>query len=244
MNNYRQENTAPHKVPTPVAGVTSGLPVIVGGVVWVPQVTVAAADVDESPTFDALDQGVFVLTKATGTAYAFGDPAYFDFGSDGRIEATGTYIGIHVAAAESGDTTARVMILPTGAGAYASPHIEHLAVFLENGNANTKTQVFRAPFDGKITGISYYTTAKPTSSAGTVVLTAQNAGVADATLLNAATFDLEGATENAVTAMALTATAASLVMAAGSVAEFICAAGNADVVGGAGVHFWVTFQRT
>jgi predicted RecA/RadA family phage recombinase len=192
---------------------------------------------------EVITEGQVNLTKATGFVPAAGDPAYWDEADEAlNSDSTNPCIGHYAQAALTGDTAAWVQLTPNGAHTVA--HVEKLSLFLENGVANTKAQVFVAPYAGKIVGLSYYTMAKPTSSAGTVLLTAQNAGVADATLLNAATFDLEGATENAVTAFTLTGTAASLVMAAGTVAEFFAVANNSDVVAGSGVHIFVTFQRT
>ena len=105
MKNFRKAAYEPMPFVAPAGGVVSGVPVLVGTLTVVPQVTAAAGK-----SFAGLIEGVFVLPKATGTAYAVGAKAFFDFTVDKQIESTGTLIGIHVAPALTGDTTARVLI--------------------------------------------------------------------------------------------------------------------------------------
>lgn len=187
-------------------------------------------------------EGVFRLPKATGFVPAAGDVAYFDFGSDNRLESSGVPVGFYTHAALTGDTKARVKLDPFGA--QAAVYQETVSVFLSPASATVKTGVFIAPFDCKIKSISYYADAKPTSSAGTVLLVAQNAAVSDHTLLSTANVDLETITEDAVTALTLTSTEADLVLNKGEVAEFVCTPNNGDLVAGTGLHFIVTVERT
>lgn len=190
---------------------------------------------------EAIRKGGVHLAKATGFVPTAWSVAYWDVQND-RLAATGVPIGWYLQAALTGDTSAWVDLDPKGA--QADVVYQPVDVYLVSGASNTKVGAFVAPFAGKIVGVDYYTTGKPTSSSGTALLTAQNAGVSDHTILDSATFDLKTMTENAVTAFTLTSTAADLVCAAGGVVEFICAANNNDIVGGQGVHFYVKFQRT
>lgn len=217
--------------------ITAGALVIDGSLIGL-ALNAATTSGDE---VEVLRKGVVNLTKVTGFVPAAWDVAYWDT-SNNRLAATGLPIGHYVQSALTDDAAAWVLLAP--AQARTDVVYERISVFLASSAANTKVGVFVAPFAGKIVGLDYYTTGKPTSSSGTVLLTAQNAGVSDHTLLNAATFNLETMTENAVTAFTLTSTAADLVMASGSVAEFIVAANNNDIVGGQGVHFFVRFERT
>lgn len=237
MQNFRQTAQEPIKFTAPSGGVVSGVPLLIGALCVVPQTTALVGE-----TFAGLTEGVFVFTKATGTAYTEGEVAYFDFATDDRIEATGTPIGFHVVDAASGDTTAKVVLDRVGASAAVLQ--QTVSVFLQPGSATVKTGAFVAPFDGKIKGISYYVDVKPTSSAGTVLGVLQNAALSDHTLLSTANIDLELLTEDAVTALTLTATAADLVLLKGQVAEFVCTPNNTDLVAGTGIHFIVTFERT
>lgn len=58
-------------------------------------------------------EGVYLLAKETGVAFSVGDKLYWDASND-RLDKTNTNIpaGIAVAAAASGDTTARVKLHP------------------------------------------------------------------------------------------------------------------------------------
>lgn len=73
---------------------------------------VAAFDSDSADEVEIDTVGVFDLAKATGAAWAVGDPIYWD---DSAYNATRTatgnvLIGVATAAAESGDTTGNVRI--------------------------------------------------------------------------------------------------------------------------------------
>lgn len=204
---------------------------------------VCASDAASGAEVEIQTEGVFRLPKATGFVPAAGDVAYFDFGADNRLESTGVPIGFYTHSALTGDTKARVKLDPLGAQLAA--HEDVLSIYLDGGVAAAKQVPFVAPFDGKIKALKYYTTGKPSSALGTVLLVAQNTAVGpDNTLLNAANFDLEGMTENALTAFTLTATAADLVLEKGQIAEFIATPNNADVVAGTGIHIHVLFERT
>lgn len=218
--------------------------VVAGQLIQVGNLTgVCAADADSGDNVEIQTKGCFRLAKATGFVPAAGDVAYFDFGADNRLESTGVPIGFYTHAALTGDTYARVVLDPLGAQAAVVEEI--VSIYLAPGSATVKTAAFVAPFDGKIKALKYYTDAKPTSALGTVLLVAQNTAVGpDNTLLNAANFDLETMTEDALTAFTLTATAADLVLAKDEVAEFVATPNNADLVAGTGVHIHVTFERT
>lgn len=221
----------------PSGGVVSGKLYQIGNFV-----VVALSTADDGESFAGATGGVWPITKATGFVPAAGDVAYYDFGSDKRVEASGDPIGFYTKSAPTGDTTAYVKLSP--AEARSAVYQETVSVFLSPASATVKTGVFIAPFDCKIKSISYYADAKPTSSAGTVLLVAQNAAVSDHTLLSTANVDLETITEDAVTALTLTSTEADLVLNKGEVAEFVCTPNNGDLVAGTGLHFIVTVERT
>lgn len=149
MLGFRQVNENPHRIATPAAGVTSGLPVVIGGHIWWPQVTVLAADVAATPYFDALDQGVGVFLKAAGYALAFGDPVYMDLTTDLRAEATGTLVGIAMAPSTSDQTTARVMILPV-AGAGAAGPVFAKGISAEDTSTGTTAGTTETPFTNQV----------------------------------------------------------------------------------------------
>ena len=218
--------------------------VVVGGqLIQVGNLTGVCAD-DAASGADVVIQteGAFRLAKATGFVPAAGEVAYFDFGADNRLESTGVPVGFYTHSALTGDTSARFKLDPLGAAAAVVQTT--VSVFLAPGSATVKTGVFVAPFDGKIKSISYYADATATSALGTVLAVLQNAALADATLLSTANVDVELLTVDALTAMTLTGTAASLVLNKGEVAEFVITPNNADVVAGTGLHFVVTFERT
>lgn len=184
------------------------------------------------------------LAKQSGVIPTAGAVAFFDFGSDQRLEAYSTGadvrpVGFYAAAALTGDTAARVIWNPNAAAAAIS--IEHITLVPRANDVTAWAYV--APFASKLIAGSYYTMEKPASSGGTCVLVAQNAGVSDHTLLSTANLDLEGITENAVTALTLSSIAADLVMAKGGVLEFQVTSNNADLVGGA-VDLWLVVERT
>lgn len=235
MQNYIQPGEV--LTVTAPAVVVSGQLIAVGNLIGV-----CASDAASATEVEIQTEGCFRLPKVSGFVPAAGDVAYFDFGSDNRLEASGVPIGFYTHSALTGDTKARVKLDPLGAA--AAVRQETVSVFLAPGSATAKTGAFVAPFDGKIKAIDYYTDVKPSSSLGTVLLVAQNAALSDHTLLSTANIDLEGITEDAVTALTLTSTVADLVLEKGQVAEFVCTPNNADVVAGTGLHFIVTFERT
>jgi hypothetical protein len=227
-------------IPCPAAGSTLGNWLIVGGIIGQAlKTTTSGLDLE---IYCPKPGTVVRLTKATGFVPVAGEVAFFDFVTDNRLESWAVAarpVGFYAAAALTGDTAARVIWDPVGAEAAVA--VEHIT--LEPRADDVSAWTVRAPFAGKVIGMSYYTMEKPASAAGTVVLLAQNPGVSDGTLLNAATFDLEGATENAVTAFTLSATAADLVVAKGGALEFQVTSNNADLAGGF-VDVWVIIQRT
>lgn len=187
-------------------------------------------------------EGIFTFTKQTGFTAAIGDVAFYDLGSDKRLEAFALAgnvpIGFYAAAALTGDTTASVIFDPTAAEAALEVHKIRLP-FTANDVTSTTFMARRA---GKVVGISYYTTGKPSSAAGTILLTSKNVGVSDNALFSST--DLEGITDNALTAITLTATAADLVFAQGGIAEFIVTSNHSDGLENDGVDLYLYFQRT
>lgn len=189
-------------------------------------------------------EGKFTLTKATGYTAAAGDVAFYDLDSNKRLEsfsarnATLVPVGFYVSDAASGDTTAEVIFDPDRAARLY--HVERIALRLLANDIQVMT--WRAPFPGKVAGIDYYTTGKPTSALGAATLTSKNTGVSDNALFSS--FNLETMTENALTALTLTATAADLVFAQDGVAEFLTTSDNADLAVGDGVDIWIHYVGT
>ena len=99
----------------PVGGVTSGTPVIIGGTLCIP-----VQDADAAATFQGYVDGVFELTKASGTTAAIGAVAYFD-STSGLVEAsdsaTNRKIGMFSKVAANGSTTCEVRLDAVAFGA-------------------------------------------------------------------------------------------------------------------------------
>jgi len=100
----------------PTGGVTSGTPVLIGGLLVVPRTTAA-----QTLPFDADTEGVHYLPKATGTAWTEGQLLYWDdTAKKVTTVSTSNYrIGCASAAAASGDTSGYIKLnghaVPTGA---------------------------------------------------------------------------------------------------------------------------------
>lgn len=232
-------------VTCPAAGVTVNDIVVIGGIVGIAKSTQVSGD--RLVLYVPKIGSVVRLSKATGFVPTAGQPAVYDTGTDQRLESFSVgagmrKLGFYAADALTGDTAALVIWNPQA----AEQALIRKEVFvpLDATKAVTKTGPFQAPFAGKIVGLSYWADVKPSSAGGTAVLTASNVGVSAHTLLSTATLDMETITEDAVTAMTLTATAADLVMEQGTLATFAVAADNVDLVAGSGLWFFVDFQRT
>ena len=237
MRNFRQTNQEPIPFTAPSGGVVSGRPVIIGDFVVVPQVTA-----DEGEVFAGLIEGVFVFTKASGFAATAGAVAYHDFGSDHRMESSGVPIGRYAAAAASGDTTAKVMLLPELNALEQGPQEFQFALRPPNGVAATVVFDWTAPAAGELDSVDARTNARPSSSSGTVQETITN--LTGSVAMLAATLDLEtGITNDTTLAMGLHGTQANKQFAAGDVLRFAIAASNADVVAGGGISHRVKWHR-
>jgi predicted RecA/RadA family phage recombinase len=94
-------------VAAPAGGVISGDPVLIGAIFGVANFTAAATLDVEIDTV-----GVFTLPKATGAAWAVGDPLYFDAVAKNLTKTAGDnlVVGTATAIAASGDTTGNVKI--------------------------------------------------------------------------------------------------------------------------------------
>ncbi len=227
-------------VPCPAAGATAGNWVKIGGIIGqAKNTTTSGLDlVLNCPPVGQHNRH----TKATGFVPAAGDVAYYDFDTDFRLESAGTPIGFYAAAALTGDTAAIVRFDPQGAAAAIERATVVDQVHLTMVVNAIGSAGWRAPFAGTITALAYYTAAKPTSAGGAALLTIKN-GAAGNTVLNAANVSLETATEDAITALTLTATGADLVMAAGGLLEILGTSDNADLVVGSGIDIFITFAR-
>lgn len=232
-------------IPCPAAGATLGNWLAVGGLVG-QALNTQTSGLDLQ--LHCPEVGTIVrIPKATGFVPVAGEVAFLDFGTDQQLESYSTQAGIrpvgfYKAAALTGDTAAVVRWDPVGAEAAVVQRT--ISVQLDATKVQAKTTPFIAPWAGKIVGLAYYVDGKPTSASGTVLLTAINAAISDHTLISTANLDLESVTEDALTAMTLTSTAADLVLAKGEVAEFVATPDNTDLVAGTGIHIQVVFQRT
>lgn len=97
----------------PGGGVTSGTPLLIGGMVVVPTNTVAA-----TLPFEGMTRGVFTAPKTAGVAWTEGQVLYWDSaaGSFATAQsATARRAGIAGAAAAAPDTTGVVYLMNVGA---------------------------------------------------------------------------------------------------------------------------------
>lgn len=182
------------------------------------------------------------MTKVAGFVPALGDIAYYDF-TDGRLESSGRPVGFYAAAALTGDTAARVVWDPAAAEGAAEDAALELSVHVAMVANQVVTYTIVAPFACTVSAPAYFTDAKPTSAGGAATLAILN-GHGGNTMLNAASISLETATENAKTALTVTATAADLVVAKGGLIEIVATSDNADLVVGSGIDVFVTLTRT
>jgi predicted RecA/RadA family phage recombinase len=99
----------------PAGGVTSGIPVLIGGIWGIPLV-----DAAEGEEFSLRVRGVFIVAKKTGEAWTQGQRLYWDDANSYLTTAAGSgtvFVGkAHVAAA-SDDTTGQVWPNHTGQNA-------------------------------------------------------------------------------------------------------------------------------
>jgi predicted RecA/RadA family phage recombinase len=99
--------SAPPLTLTAPYALTSGQGLLVGSIFGV-----ASADAAISTEVEALTEGVFTLTKATGAAWTVGALIYWDNAARNctTTVATNKLIGVAQAAAASGDTTGNVRL--------------------------------------------------------------------------------------------------------------------------------------
>lgn len=217
MNNYIQSGdiltvTAP-------ADVTSGQLIKVGGIIGV-----CASDAASGAQVEVQTVGVFGLPKATGFVPAAGDVAFFDFGSDNRLESAGVAVGVYTHSALTGDTQARVKLDPQ----LANSLLDVITLDLSAIANNTWEQVFPVAFAGKALSGQIVAPDAWSSSLGSVLLTLKKTSDAGNTMLSTATLDLEGVTDETVTALTLTSTAADLAFDAGGKIYAKIVSNNAD----------------
>lgn len=129
-------------VVAPSGGVTSGVGFFLGALFLI-----AASNADEGEVVAASRTGVFDHAAATGGGQsgAVGDPVYFDSNAKAlTITASGNkLVGVLGAAKATGDTTARVVLVPRISEAAAN-----VAALTENGGAIGGTN------DGNLPNIS------------------------------------------------------------------------------------------
>jgi predicted RecA/RadA family phage recombinase len=229
--NYRQPGVIKEVVAT--GTVTAGDFVQSGGIHGF-----ALNDATTGQTLQVLTAGIIRVAKATGYVPAAGDPAFWDV-ADAAANAdfrNNVLIGVYAQSALTGDTGAWVILDP------ALDVFEVVRIPLRMAANDVQVASFLARWAGKVVGIDYYTTAKPSSAAGTVTLTSNNVGVSDNDLFSS--LNLETITDNALTPITLTATAADLVIAQAGLAEFLVTSDNADLAENDGVDLFVYFQRT
>jgi predicted RecA/RadA family phage recombinase len=229
MKSYIESGDAVDIVAT--SAIASGDLVVVGGIVGVAQ-----ADGAIGETVTLIRRGVFALPKQSGFAVAAGDQAKWD-DADDRLESAGTrLIGVYAQAAGSSDTLGVVILDP--ALGERQVHVE--TVYMVPRANDTIQAAVKAPFDGDHSALSYYTGAKPLSALGTCTAAIASGGN---TLLNAATVDAEAFTDDAETALTLTATAAHLAVTKGQITTITIASNNADLDPGEGITFFVAYIR-
>lgn len=108
MKNFLQPG-AVQEFTAPGGGVVSGTPLLIGGIVVIPEVTAAVG-----VRFNAAVEGVFLCPKTAGSAWAEGQALYFDSATGGFTtaqSATARRAGAANAAALSGDLTGKVFLI-------------------------------------------------------------------------------------------------------------------------------------
>lgn len=220
QDGYLIRATAPYAV-------TSNQGVLIGALFGVAETTAA---IGESLVIDT--KGVWDLAKATGgtNAFAFGDRVFWD--NTARVvtpvSAGNTEIGIAVAPALAAATTAHVRL-----GVIESQALTQVT-FTAFPNSHVASQVFFiAPAPMQILGVqevhSTLGTAGGAVTGSVEKLTGTQASGAGVTVLSA-TADLKGA-NNTVQSLALSATAANLLLATGDRVGFVLS-GTATAVAG------------
>lgn len=100
----------------PAGGVTSGVPVLIGNMLVIPETTAA-----QTLPFEGMVVGVHLLAKATGIAWTEGMLLYWDNAAKNLTNVTTSNyrVGVAAKAAASGDVTGYVRLngcgVPTGA---------------------------------------------------------------------------------------------------------------------------------
>lgn len=109
MRNFVQEGNA-LDLTAPAGGVVTGKFYLIGAILAVAAVTVAAGE-----AFAGWTEGVYDVDTDTGAAWAVGDKVYFLADGSGftKTASGNTKAGYAVAAKASGDTTGRVRLVPT-----------------------------------------------------------------------------------------------------------------------------------
>jgi predicted RecA/RadA family phage recombinase len=115
MINYIQPGTT-LTLTAPAGGVTSGDPVLIGGILAVPVSDAAATE-----SFEGMTEGVFDLDKTSAQAWSAGDLVYWDAANDraDSSSAVGPLIGAAVAAAANPSSTGRVRLNGVTADVFA-----------------------------------------------------------------------------------------------------------------------------
>lgn len=231
MSHELQCSDEPIKFTAPAGGVTTNVPVLIGGQFVIPAVTAAVGE-----SFSGLTMVVIYLTKATGFTMAEGDLGYWDdtlkkFVSDTAKPA----VAVCVEDAGSSDTRVKVATGIANIPAFNAVQEFQFLLTPPSGVATTHAFDWIAPCDGQFDSIDLRTAGRPSSSLGTVVETVTNL-TGTLNVLTATNVDLEaGITNDTTLTPTLSATAANKQFAAGDVIRFAQTANNADVVAGAGV---------
>jgi len=109
MKNFIQHGKALDFV-APSGGVTSGVPVKIGGLLVIPLV-----DADQTETFTGEVEGVFEVTKVGSQAWAVGDVVFWDNGNTRftKTDAEGLFragVAANIVASGAGDTKGYVRL--------------------------------------------------------------------------------------------------------------------------------------
>lgn len=125
--------------PAPSGGVVSGDPILIGAIFGVAAFTAA-----EDAEVEVSTEGVFNLPKATGAAWSFGDPLYWDAGAKKLTKTAGNNlcVGTAAKAADTGDAFGNVRIgAPASAGGLTAPQtaIADMAA-ISGGEAPTEAE--------------------------------------------------------------------------------------------------------
>lgn len=147
MNNFRRPGS-PVKRVAPVGGATSGVPLMIGGLLLVPISTVLVGE-----EFEAEVEGVFLLPKTSAQAWTADQKLYFNT-STKKIDSdstTGPLVGVADAVAANPSSYGRVRLNGSASGSAEGPQAAVTAL-VDSGGGTADGTVAAMTIPADITG--------------------------------------------------------------------------------------------